>query len=859
MPMTLTLQPLTQLFDARQLVTDPVRLITYEIDAGFDRGQPDGVFFPQSMEEVSRIMRWASEQMVPLIARGAGTGLSGGAVAEHGGVIIEFARMNRVLDFEPAGRRATVEPGVINLALDTLVKEAGLYYPPDPSSGRSSTIGGNLGENAGGPHCFKYGVTTNYITGLEVVLAGGRVVQLGGRALDYPEYDFTGLLVGSEGTLGVVSKVELRLIRNPPGVKTMMASFESVEQAGHAVSAVIAAGLVPATLEMMDQKIMRMIEEYAAPGLPIEAEAGLIVEVDGYPASLDSQMEEMADILTQHGGYDLRIAQTEEERQKIWYGRKSAAGAVARLAPSFYLVDVTVPRSRLADMLAAVDEVCRRYDLRTGHVFHAGDGNLHPLILCDARQPELMNRVFAACDEIVALCLERGGSITGEHGVGIEKRKYMPAMYTGAELSAMRDIKTLLDPENLLNPGKIFPADLPYPLRALPVLPAGSTFAPRTTEEAAAGLAALSQSGQRVSIGGAANGEPADGARWLTTTHLRGVVEYAQNDLYVTARAGTRVEALQTFLAEYNMQAPLAEPWANATLGGLVAANANAPLRMRYGSLRDVVIALTVALADGRVIRAGRSVVKNVAGYDLTKLMIGSYGTLGLITDVTLKLTPRPRAQATLAVPVADLQQGFAWASHLLPHLLVASGLVLAPGEMIPEAPASPYYLLLTGEGVPEDVQAELEEARNTLRQIGAPASVLLETHSATTVWGDFMHIQSDGALSVRTGLPANLLSTYAAQTSDAPLPAQWFYDVGNGLAYVRATPGNGESAQAWLATLRKPAVALGGYAVAVNVAAHLADAIDRWGYQSDALDLMRNLKARWDPAGILNPGCFVV
>lgn len=860
MPPHPALQPLTQLFDSRQLVTDPVRLITYEVDAGFDRGKPEGVFYPKSTEDVSRVMCWASEQMVPLIARGAGTGLSGGAVAEHGGLIIEFARMNRVLDFEPAGRRAMVEPGVINLALDTLVKEAGLYYPPDPSSGRSSTIGGNLGENAGGPHCFKYGVTTNYITGLEVVLAGGRVIQVGGRALDYPEYDFTGLLVGSEGTLGVVTKVELRLIRNPPGVKTMMASFESVEQAGHAVSAVIAAGLVPATLEMMDQKIMRMIEEYAAPGLPIEAEAGLIVEVDGYPASLDSQMEEVADILTQHGGYDLRIAQTEEERQKIWYGRKSAAGAVARLAPSFYLVDVTVPRSRLADMLAAVDEVCRRYDLRTGHVFHAGDGNLHPLILCDARQQELMRRVFQACDEIVGLCLERGGSITGEHGVGIEKRKYMPAMYSGAELSAMRDIKVLLDPENLLNPGKIFPPDLPYPLRALPVLPEGTVFAPGSAEEAAAGLAALSQTSKRVSIGGAANSEPGDGALWLSTANLRGVIEYAQNDLYVTAGAGMRVEALQSFLAEYNMQAPLAEPWANATLGGLVAANANAPLRMRYGSLRDVVIALTVALADGRVIRAGRSVVKNVAGYDLTKLFIGSYGTLGLITDVTLKLTPRPRAQTTVAVPVADLQQGFAWAARLLPHLLVASGLVLAPGEMIPGAPASPYHLLLTCEGLPEDVQAELEEARNVLRQAGAPLGVPLESQSATTIWSAFMRENSAVALLVRAGLPPSLLSAYAVQTIDAtPLPAQWLYDVGNGLAYARATPGAEESAQAWLAALRKPALALGGYAVAVNVPAHLDSAIDRWGYSPDALDLMHNLKARWDPAGILNPGRFVV
>jgi D-lactate dehydrogenase (cytochrome) len=336
-------------------------------------------------------------------------------------------------------------------------------------------------------------------------------VRVGGLALDYPGYDLCGLFVGSEGTLGIVTRAWVRLIRNPPGVKTMMAAFDSVEQAGEAVSGVIAAGLVPATLEMMDQKVMGMIEEYAAPGLPVEAGAGLIVEVDGHPASLDAQMEEIADLLSQHGAYNLRIAQSEEERQKIWYGRKSAAGAVARLAPAFYLVDVTVPRSRLADALAAVNEICDRYDLRTGHVFHAGDGNLHPLILCDARNPELMQRVFQACDEIVALCIARDGSITGEHGVGIEKRKYMPAMYTGAEISAMLDLKHLLDPLGLLNPGKIFPTEVPQPLRATPLMPEGDRWAPASAEDAASGLAALAQAGKTVCIRSAANGDRAEG------------------------------------------------------------------------------------------------------------------------------------------------------------------------------------------------------------------------------------------------------------------------------------------------------------------------------------------------------------
>ena len=419
---------LAQLFPKHQLTLNPVEMLTYEVDAGFDRGRPDGVFFPESAHDVSKLMQWATSTNTPLVARGAGTGLSGGAVPEQGGIVISFARMNNVLDLDKRGRSAAVEVGVVNLAFDGLVKQSGLYYPPDPSSGRSSVIGGNLGENAGGPHCFKYGVTTNYITGLEVVLANGRMVRLGGRALDYPEYDLTGLIVGSEGTLAIATRAYIRLIRNPTGVKTMMVAFNSEEDAGKAVSAVIAAGLVPATLEMMDQRIMQIIESFAPVGLPIHAKAALIVEVDGYPESLDTQMEEISDILEGNGGFDLRIAQSEAERAQIWYGRKSAAGSLARLAPSFYLVDVTVPRSRLSETLTDINQICDHYGLVLGHVFHAGDGNLHPCISFDPRNLEIKAKVFEACEAIVKLCISRDGSITGDQGVGIEKRIYMPMM-----------------------------------------------------------------------------------------------------------------------------------------------------------------------------------------------------------------------------------------------------------------------------------------------------------------------------------------------------------------------------------------------------------------------------------------------
>ncbi|MBX3013566.1 MAG: FAD-binding protein [Caldilineaceae bacterium] len=844
------LQPLTQLFAKRQLATDTVSLITYEIDAGFDRGKPDAVFYPESTHDVSQIMGWASSQRVPLIARGAGTGLSGGAVAEHGGIIVEFARMNRILTLDVPSRSAVVEPGLVNLVLDGEVKRRGLYFPPDPSSQRSSVLGGNIGENSGGPHCFKYGVTTNYVQGLEVVLADGTVVQLGGPALDYPEYDFCGVMVGSEGTLGIVTKAYVRMLRNPPGVKTLMIAFDSLEQAGRAVSAVIAAGLVPATLEMMDKKIMRMIEDYAGAGLPVEAEAGLIVEVDGYPASLDSQMEEVADLLTAHGGHTLRIAQSEEERQKIWYGRKSAAGAMSRLAPSFYLVDVTVPRSHLADMLTEVNEICDRHALTAGHVFHAGDGNLHPIILCDARNPALMERVFIACDEIIARCVAYQGSITGEHGVGIEKRRYMPAMYSGAELAAMLDLKALFDPHTLLNPGKVFPDTLPTPAYATPLLPTEKLFAPANAEEAAAGLVACAARGDQVRIRSQVVADDGGGVL-LSTAKMNGVQRFAPDDLYVTVGAGTPLTALQAFLDEHQLQTALVSPWPQATIGGLIAANINAPQRMRYGGMRDNLLSTKVALTDGRVMETGRVVVKNVAGYDLTKLMVGSQGTLGMISTATLKLMPKPRVQRTVAIPVTDLQQGIAWGQALLPTLLVASGLVLCPGKFMAKAWPTPYALVITAEGTREDVESELSEIDTRFRASNGQGHWQESTATSTDLWAAFVGGVAPEQLLARSGIPLQQVGNYWKQVASLG-PTQWCLDLAHGLAYAAHTPADGAQAQQWLTALRQPSLALGGYSVLMHTPTALHSQLDANGYQPTSRTLMHQLKARWDPKGIL-------
>ncbi|MFN8470873.1 MAG: FAD-linked oxidase C-terminal domain-containing protein [Anaerolineae bacterium] len=853
------LRSLASVVSADQLVTNRVQLFTYEGDASLDHASPDAVVFPRTVEEVVRIVRWASSNAVPLVARGAGTGLSGGAVPERGGLIVEFSRMGAVRELDEVGRSAVVEPGLVNLTLDTLARTKGWYYPPDPASGRSSTLGGNLAENAGGPHCFKYGVTANYVTGLEVVMADGRVLHFGGRALDYPEYDLLGLMTGSEGTLGVITSASVRLLRNPPAIKTMMAAFDSVETAGEAVSAIIARGLVPATMEMMDQRMMRIIEDFVHPGLPVDAGAALIIETDGYPESVKPQLDEIIEILTAHDAFQLHVAQTAAERDRLWYGRKSAAGAMARMAPAFFLVDGTVPRSNLAETLAGVNRICDDADLRVSYVFHAGDGNLHPFILIpDPRDKAFIGRVMDAGREILALCCSFDGSITGEHGVGIEKREFMPLMYSRDELDIMRDIKDVFDPAGLLNPGKIFPTHLPAPTPRAPVTlpPLGESFAPSSAAEAAEALRVWAEGGRRVRIrgGGTKSSVLAATDVTLSTENLRGVKHYALADLFVTVGAGTPLAELQAVLAKDGMWVPLASPWLNSTVGGILATAFNAPQRMRYGGARDLMLAATVALPDGRVIRAGRPVVKNVAGYDLPKLFVGSHGTLGLLTDVTFKLAPLPRARATLAIPVADAAQGMASGQALLRVCLVASSLLLV-SRSAPEALASlppslsdaRQFLVYTAEGEREDVAAELAQVDAVLRSFGLSASEVGDV-SGTELWGAWLRGAGPLDTVMRLGIPPKDLPAALARLDRTLAGGAFVADIANGQVYTRGVPDT--------AGLRSAAQALGGYGVVV--AAPGGVAADMWGHTPEGLDLMRGLKARWDPRGALNPGAFL-
>jgi glycolate oxidase subunit GlcD len=864
MPTAQAIQALHALLEKSQLVTDPAELIVYEIDAAQDRGVPDGVAFPTSSADIQCIVRWANENQVALVGRGAGTGLSGGAVAERGGLIVEFSRMNHILEIDALGRSAAAEPGVINQTLDEAVKAVGLYYPPDPASGRASTMGGNVAENAGGPHCFKYGVTTNYLTGLECVLADGSLVHIGGRALDYPEYDFVRLLAGSEGTLGLVTKIAVRLLRNPPAVKTMMAVFDSVEQAGAAVSAVIAAGLVPAAMEMLDQKITRIIEDYAHPGLPTDAGALLVVDVDGYPDSLAPQIKEVTEILRENGGYGLRIAENAAEREKIWFARKSAAGAMARLAPAFLLLDGTVPRSRLASALEATNRICEAHDLKVGYVFHAGDGNLHPFILMYPADPEQVQRVYRAGKEFMQVVVSLGGSLTGEHGVGIEKRDYMLLMYGPGELGAMLEVKQVFDPRGLMNPGKIFPPvekiSTPYETEPLPA----AEMTPATPEEAARCLASLWHARRPVHFTGKPADLPQPGSEpafVLRTAGMNELKAFAPQDLYVTAGAGMTLQDLQASLARQGMWTPAGSPWPEASLGGILATNLNAPLRMRYGGLSDQVLAMTVVLGDGRLLRLGRPVVKNVAGYDLARLMIGSFGTLGLIAEVTLKVAPLPRLRRSLLVPVENLEQGLAWGQRCLPLALVASSVLLARGLPVPAVSQAPYWLCYTAEGLAEDIEAELGLVQAALRAEKAPDPVQVEDFAGTQLWCSLLGKDLAAKIKIRCGVAPRDLTAYVQSQAGAGLrPAPTILlDFASGFLYAAADIEDLGEAQAWVDRLRQTALRMGGYTQVMEMPAEWEGRLERFGYIPETLPQMRALKALWDPAGILNPGAFIV
>jgi len=448
---------LAEIVGPENVLSSHMDRMLYSYDASLEKGKPDVVVLPDSTEEVSMIMALAHNEKIPILGRGSGTNLTGGTIPVKGGIVVHFSRMNRILEIDLPNRTASVEPGVITLDLQTAVSKMGFVYQPDPASQKVSTIGGNIAENSGGPHCLKYGVTSNHVQGLELVLDDGTVVETGGKSWDNPGYDLTGLFVGCEGTLGLVTKAILKLERAPEAVRTMLAIYDTIEDGANTVSAIIAEGIIPATLEMMDNRVMRAVEETIKVGYPLDAAAVLIIELDGMPEGMEERARMITAICGQNNVREVKTAKDDAERGVLWAGRKGAFGAVGQVRPSYLCCDGTVPRTKLPEVLSKVIAIGEKYDLPIGNVFHAGDGNLHPLIMFDERDTNEKERVLKASTEILKACADAGGTISGEHGVGLEKLKETAFIFCQSDLEFERSIKKAFDPQDLINPGKMIP------------------------------------------------------------------------------------------------------------------------------------------------------------------------------------------------------------------------------------------------------------------------------------------------------------------------------------------------------------------------------------------------------------------
>jgi glycolate oxidase len=432
-------------------------LMLYEYDGSVELGSPECVVFPASTDQVAQIVRLANQYETPLLGRGAGTGLSGGAISREGGIVVSFSRMNRILEIDPVNLRAVVQPGVVNLDISRAVEHLDLYFAPDPSSQKSSTIGGNVSENSGGPHTLAYGVTSNHVTGLELVLTDGEIVRTGGKTIETQGYDLNGVLVGSEGTLALVTEVTVRLLRKPEAVKTLLAVYDTLDDTTETVVDITVRAITPAACEMLDGFTLRAVEDFVHAGFPKDCAAVLLIELEGLTEAVEAQAAEITEVCKAHRAREVRVARDDRERDLLWKGRKNAFGALGRLSPTYYVQDGVIPRTRLPETLRCIEEISRKYDLQIGNIFHAGDGNLHPLILFDERDRAQFERVKAAGNEIMTHCVSVGGALTGEHGVGMEKNELMPLMFTPDDLALMGRMRGAFNPAGRLNPGKVLP------------------------------------------------------------------------------------------------------------------------------------------------------------------------------------------------------------------------------------------------------------------------------------------------------------------------------------------------------------------------------------------------------------------
>jgi glycolate oxidase len=702
---------LRDLYPAERMFTEPARVAPYESDAltAFRR-RPEAVVLPETREEVVETVRACHREHVPFVARGSGTSLSGGSLPVEGGIVIGLNRLNRILSIDPVDRVAVVEPGVINAHVTRAAAAHGLFYAPDPSSQSICTIGGNIAFNSGGAHCLKHGMTASHVLAVEAVLPAGEVVRLGGAGPDW-----LGGFVGSEGLLGIALEATLRLLPVPEATHTVLAAYPDLRAAGDAVAAVVAAGLLPVAMEIMDELAIQAAESSVKPGYPA-VPALLIVELDGERACVDEDVARLREVIRASGATEVRATEDAAERALIWKGRKSAFSAVGWLAPDYLVQDGCVPRTRLGEALEEIGRLAARAGLRVANVFHAGDGNLHPLILFDGRQPGAVERAEALAGEILDLCISLGGSITGEHGIGVEKRDFLPRMFDRSTLAAMRRVARAVDPLELANRGKMFPAadrggfDAPAD-DAIRALQDAVREHPRVLPRGGGSKPALST--------------PPEGVVPLVVSGLRGIVEYDAEELTITALAGTPVRVVQQALAAHGQHLPFDPPLARAgaTLGGVVAAGTCGSGGHRHGGVRDFIIGARFVDGTGALVGAGGRVVKNAAGFDLARLMVGSLGRLGVLVEVAFKVFPAPQAWGTLVAEAPGLEAAFEAARRAQ-----AAGLDIEALDLEP-----PGRVLVRLGGPATSLDPRLERLR---RALALPAHKLLGADDAD-LWDD--------------------------------------------------------------------------------------------------------------------------
>lgn len=894
------------------VIDDPHALMTYNADGCMmDTHEPDVVVVPTTTEQIVAVVKLAKKAGIPVIARGAGTGLSGGATPIKGGVVISLSRMEEILDVDPPNGRAVIQPGIINFELSEQIKSYGYHFAPDPSSQKTCTVGGNIANNSGGPHCLKYGVTSNHILALEIVLHDGTLLWTGDGFPDAAGYDLTGLIVGSEGTFCLITRALVRLTRLPEANRVVLALFPTIASATEVVSEVVAAGYLPTSLEMMDNYIIRAVNKGYKLGLPETAGAALIVEVDGVEDGLDDLLQEIIGICREHGAVEIRPAKTAAEQVQVWAARKNAFGAVGRLAPSYYLADTVVPRTRLPYMMEQVARLSKEYELDIANVFHAGDGNLHPIVLFDARDESQVERAVKITSEVITLSIEQGGAISGEHGIGIEKRAYMVKYFTDADLQTMAAVYAVFNPDGSLNPSKVFPPDV-NPLevaqqrqariastqgtRSLNELGGllqasvgddailtGDAVSPYTVqnqrpdyvvlptdvEQLSQVMATCHQTGSTVVPWGGGTQQNTGSISTrpdvvVVTRRLTAIEKYEPNDLTIGVGAGMTLSELQALLAQHNQMFPIDAPMPDMlTLGGLVATAADGPRRAGYGIVRDALLGMTVVEVDGTIIKLGGQVVKNVSGYDLVKLFLGGFGTTGIIASVNLKTFPRPRTERTFATTFIRSTDALHMLADLSASLLTPTAVeYLSQGALQRLGIVGACGLAIRAEGLDVACTRHMKDLHTLATRHNSLEVYEIEGDDQLAFWSQVQSlsalntIDTDEAIIRLLVRPSDFGSalTYLEERAIAHgfLPAIQARAL-NGVLYMRV-----KGSLANLAAFQHDLVERWRHSHVLACPPGVKAELPLWGKPPVGIEIMQALKRAFDPADKLNPGRYL-